>query len=167
MTRRHATATINCSMPELPFAESIGTTADITGNVLKYSDELWSYGMGLLYDEDSHKYIYATKQFRIYNAGNVEVHPFEQYLKINIPTIFSSENYFELINKTTGDIFRVNEGMNTRSIEIDGPNVKIDGLHALRKTNRRFISLAPGWNEFEIKGAGSARVEFDFRYYYK
>src|SRR5699024_4325774 len=152
---------------ELPYAESIGTTADITGNVLKYSDELWSYGMGLLYDEDSHKYIYATKQFRIYNAGNVEVHPFEQYLKINIPTIFSSENYFELINKTTGDVFRVNEGMNTRSIEIDGPNVKIDGFQALRKTNRQFISLAPGWNEFEVKGAGSARVEFDFRYYYK
>src|SRR5699024_7574291 len=99
---------------ELPFAESIGTTADITGNVLNYSDQLWRYGMGLLYDEDSHKYIHATKQFRIYNAGNVEVHPFEQYLKINIPTIFSSENYFELINKTTGDIFRVNEGMNTR-----------------------------------------------------
>jgi len=167
MTRRHATATINCSMPELPFAESIGTTADITGNVLKYSDELWSYGMGLLYDEESHKYIHAGTKFRIYNAGNVAVHPFEQYLKINIPTIFSSENYFELINKTTGDVFRVNEGMNTRSIEIDGPNVKIDGFQALRKTNRQFISLAPGWNEFEVKGAGSARVEFDFRYYYK
>src|SRR5690625_3467809 len=40
---------------DLPFAESIGTTADIDSNGLRYSDELWSYGMGLLYDNESHR----------------------------------------------------------------------------------------------------------------
>src|SRR5690625_1746348 len=87
---------------ELPFAESIGTTADITGNVLKYSDELWSYGMGLLYDEDSHKYIHAGTEFRIYNAGNVEVHPLEQDLKI---TIANATKGYKLTNTTTVNVF--------------------------------------------------------------
>src|SRR5699024_3258424 len=39
MTRRHATATINCSLNDLPFAESIGTSADIDGaNLIPYAD---------------------------------------------------------------------------------------------------------------------------------
>src|SRR5699024_4408006 len=55
---------------ELPFAESIGTTADIDKHGLLYSQELWSYGMGLSYDEETHKYTHNTNTFRIYNAGN-------------------------------------------------------------------------------------------------
>src|SRR5699024_4879147 len=152
---------------ELPFAESIGTTADISGYKLKYSDEIWSYGMGLLYDEDSHRYIHAGTEFRIYNAGNVTVDPFEMDLKITIDPIYSSPSFFEMTNKTTGETFRVNEGMQGKSLVIDGPNVTINSLQALRRTNKQFITLAPGWNEFELKGTGSSRVEFDFRYYYK
>src|SRR5699024_11420905 len=45
---------------ELPFAESIGTTADIDKHGLLYSHELWSYGMGLSYNEETHKYTHNT-----------------------------------------------------------------------------------------------------------
>lgn len=145
----------------LPYAESIGTTADITGNVLKYSDELWSYGMGLLYDEYSHKYIHTNKQFRIYNAGNVEVHPFEQYLKI---TIANATKGYKLTNTTTGDVFEYT-GTTIGRIVLDGPNVTVNSLQALRDTSRRFITLAPGWNTFTQNQA--REVKFDTRFYYK
>src|SRR5699024_9875340 len=69
---------------ELPFAESIGTTADIDKYGLRHSDELWSYGMGLSYDEETHKYSHSSRNFKVFNAGNVEVHPFEMDLIITI-----------------------------------------------------------------------------------
>src|SRR5690625_3879040 len=48
---------------DLPFAESIGTTADIDSNGLRYSDELWRYGMGLLYDNESRRYTHSARSY--------------------------------------------------------------------------------------------------------
>ena len=153
---------------KLPFAESIGTTQDIERNGISSDDEIWGYGMGLLDDPASHKYTHEGKAFRIYNAGNVPVHPFEQELKITISNVVGSTSYFELKNKTNGTTFHVNEGVtNTQTIVLDGPLVTSNGLAFLRKTNKQFIELDPGWNEFEVNGATSARIEFDFRFYYK
>ena len=151
---------------ELPFAESIGTSWDIATKGIKYSHDLWSYGMGLLYDEESHKYAHAKTEFSIYNPSDIAIHPFEQELMIKIGPAYNSTEFFELENLTTGDLFRVNEGITNSEVVIDGANITINGLQALRKTNRKFISLAPGWNEFKTRGASSARVEFHFRFYY-
>lgn len=146
---------------ELPFAESVGTTKDIDEDGITYDSELWSYGMGLLYDDESHKYTHSSRSFRIYNAGNIpRHHPFEQKLKI---TIQDASKGYELKNKTTGDVFKFNEEING-TIVIDGPNVTDSGLRAFRKTNHQFITLVPGWNEFEQNQ--SATVSFDFRFYY-
>ena len=145
----------------LPYAESIGTTADIDKHGLLYSQELWSYGMGLSYDEETHKYTHNTNTFRIYNAGNVEVHPFEQDLKI---TIANATKGYKLTNTTTGDVFEYT-GEASGSIVLDGPNVTVNSLQALRDTNRNFLTLAPGWNMFTQSQNKS--VSFGFRYYYK
>lgn len=147
---------------ELPFAESIGTSADIDKHGLLYSQELWSYGMGLSYDEETHKYTHNTSTFRIYNAGNVEeTDPFEMDLKIAIDGI---NGPYELKNETTGDVFKYT-GSNSGKLLLDGPNVTLNGLQAFRDTNRRYISLAPGWNTFTQ--SQNKKVAFDFRYYYK
>src|SRR5699024_1640364 len=83
---------------ELPFTESIGTTQDIESNGdITYNAELWSYGMGLLHDDESHKYTHNTSNFKIYNAG-INIHPFEQMLEIKIENV--SKGY-ELKNNTT------------------------------------------------------------------
>src|SRR5690606_16457912 len=146
---------------DLPFAESIGTTADIDRDGITYDSELWSYGMGLLYSDEAQKYTHNTRSFRIYNAGNIpRHHPFEQELKI---TIRNASQGYRLSNKTTGDIFKFNDQPNG-SIVIDGPVITDAGLIAFRKTNGHFITLAPGWNEFEQNQ--SATVSFDFRFYY-
>lgn len=147
---------------ELPYAESIGTTADIDKNGLRYSDELWSYGMGLSYESETHKYTHNTKTFRIYNAGNVEeIEPFEMDLKITVEGI---NGPYELKNESTGDVFKYT-GSNSGKLLLDGPNVTLNGLQAFRDTNRRYISLAHGWNTFTQ--SQTKKVSFDFRYYYK
>lgn len=166
--QRFAEVEVGCVTVGLPFSESIGTTQDIEENGLLYNQELWSYGMGLEYDEESQIYTHDSDRFYIFNAGNVSIHPFEQELIIDITDVEGSVDSFELINKTTGDVFKVNEKVSyDRHIRLDGPNITRNGLQYFRKTNKEYITLAPGYNEFEINKAVKAKVKFDFRFYYK
>src|SRR5699024_3670891 len=144
---------------DLPFAESIGTTQDIEENGLLYSQELWSYGMGLLYEDDAQKYTHTAKEFVIYNAG-IGVHPFEQYLNITIDNVV---NGYTLRNTTTGDEFKYT-GDKKGKLLLDGANMTLNRLQCFRDTNRQYISLAPGWNYFKQNRA--KEVSFDFKFYY-
>lgn len=111
---------------------------------------------------------FHRNRFSTYNAGNVPIHPFEQELKIIITSVFGSTDFFELRNLTNNTVFRINEAVgNRQTIMLDGPNITSNGLQFLRNTNKQFIELDPGWNEFEISGADTATVEFIYPFYYK
>lgn len=151
----------------LPFAESIGTTQDIQRNGISANNELWGFGMGLIADDDSLKYTFASRSFKIYNAGNVPIHPFEQDLKITISDIQGSASFLQLRNNTNGSTFRVNDSsLNGKKVVINGPTVTINSLQEFRKTNRKYVELEPGWNDFTLTGASIAKVSFDFPFYY-
>ena len=162
-TRMFAEAKIVCTTDGLPFAESIGTTALIDKNGVSANDALWGYGMGLISIDEGQQYTHTSSTFRIYNAGNVPIHPFQQDLKIEISGVTGKN--FEMRNVTTGDVFKVTDNLKSSDVVVlDGHEIKINGLQALRKTNRKYISLAPGWNEFRLNR--TAKVIFDFRFYY-
>ena len=148
-------------------SESKGTTQDIQQDGINANSDLWGFGMGLIADDESLIYTHSGTSFRIFNAGNVHVHPFEQELKITIDNVQGSTTLLQLRNKTTGDSFRTKEGVSNQEIVLDGPNITSNGLRYFRNTNHKFITLAPGWNEFVITGATSARAAFDFRFYYR
>ncbi|WP_373894469.1 phage tail domain-containing protein [Virgibacillus sp. CBA3643] len=163
----NGTATIPFTTVNPHYTESIGTTQDIQENGISANDELWGFGMGLIADDDSLNYTHTGASFRIYNAGNVAVHPFEQELSITIDNVQGSTDYLELRNTTNGSTFRVNEGVSSsQTILLDGPNVTSNGLQFLRNTNKQYIELVPGWNDFTVSGATSARVSMDFPFYY-
>ena len=162
-TRMFAEAKIVCTTDGLPFAESIATTSLIDKNGVSTNDALWGYGMGIIADDESQQYTHTSSKFRIYNAGNVPIHPFQQDLKIEISGVTGKN--FEMRNVTTGDVFKVTDNLKSSDVVVlDGHEIKINGLQALRKTNRKYISLAPGWNEFRLNR--TAKVIFDFRFYY-
>lgn len=281
-------------------SESKGTTQDIQRHGVDANRELWGFGMGLIADDDSLKYTHEGTSFRIFNAGNVPIHPYKQDLKITISDLVSdivpisavydsyngemsalespnhytlkegtevyfrfigttiyfhhytdnrgglwecyidgqfvrnisthinavpsadlvapnfakrlladglnptshqvtlifkgadpnnsisnprgwirhtSETYktfeyynsvFELINKTNGNAFIAKGILQSQDVvNLDGPNVTKNDLEYFRRTNHKFISLEPGWNEFEVKGVSSAKISFDFPFYYK
>jgi hypothetical protein len=132
--------------------------------------DLWGFGMGLQSVNETYKYIQQTQQgipFQIYNAGKLPIHPFDQYLCIEISNVEYSTSYFELKNKTNGSSFRVTEKVNPdHYIKIDGPDITVNNLAALRKTNKQYVQLSPGVNVFTINGAKNATIKFDFRFYY-
>ena len=165
--QRYADAQINCTMVNLPFASSIGTTQDIQLNGISTNDELWSFGMGLITDDASLVYTHTVNSFRIYNAGNVPIHPFEQELKITISSVTGSSSFLQLQNTTNGSTFRVTGAVaSSQVVELNGANITMNGLQALRKTNRQFITLDVGWNDFKVTGALRSKIELDFRYHY-
>ena len=123
--------------------------------------------MGLSEEPEHLQYTWEGNMAIAYNAGNESVHPFFQDLKITISNIQGSSDFFELVNLTNNTRFRVTESVSSNdTIVIDGPNVTKNGLAFLRSTTKEFIELSPGQNNFIINGATSAKVEFDFRFYY-
>ena len=156
--RMYGFFTMEFTTYELPFAESIYST-DAIGNVpVKHYESL-----GMLPESESRLYEFNAPSFRVYNAGNVAVHPFFQELEITIEGATGSD--VTLTNTTTGEVFRYIKTADNRKIVIDGPRVSIDGVSVFRDTNRRYVTLAPGWNNFTVSNGAS--VKFKFKYYYK
>lgn len=155
-----ATAEVNCTTVNFPFAESVKTTQHIENNGLQFG-QVWFYGMGLLYDESTHKYTHNTLDFDIYNAGNVQIEPFHQDFTI---TVKNATKGYTLENKTTGDKF-VYTGNTTGTIEIKGGIVTINKLQVFRETNRKILTLDTNNNRFRQNQ--NKEVIFDFRFYYK
>lgn len=155
----------------LPFAESIGKSSDIQQDGVTSTSGLWGVGMGIITDPASKVYKHnaiSGKQFKIYNPGNIPIHPFEQELKIIISNVVGGTAGFMVKNLTNFSTATINIPLSSSDTVIySGPNIGRNGLEFLRNTKKNFIELAPGWNTFEVFNCTSATLEFDFRFYYK
>lgn len=141
------------------FLESIGNTL----NPLTTDSNLWQVGQGLIGDDMI--YVHSTNTFKIFNAGDIEVDPrvFPLVIKFKGP----STNLI-IRNKTTGDVWSyTGQTQATDVIEINQIRSLKNGTSIFKDTNKKLISIAPGWNDFEITGATSPfEISFDFRFYY-
>lgn len=165
--QRYADAKISCTVVGLPFSESIGTTSLIEKNGLSALDEIWGYGMGLIADDESLIYTHNSTSFRIYNAGDLPIHPFEQDLLIEITNVKGAR--FEMWNDTNRTVFSIIDEMEpSDKFIIDGANMMFNNTAGLRKTLRSYITLEPGWNNMRIKNSATIpKISFDFPFYYK
>jgi hypothetical protein len=140
-------------------AESIGTTL----SPLEWDSDLWQWGAGIPYDD--YQYVHDERNFTIYNAGTEVVDP--RYSDLKIKVIASALDYIEIENKTTGDVYRYNGNLTLDdTLLIDKLRSTKNGLSVFRDTNKRLIRLAPGGNEFEVRGAIIEKISFDFRFNY-
>jgi predicted phage tail component-like protein len=136
---------------EIPFGESVETTLNMI--VPQFSGS------------KAQKYKHSSSTFEILNDGDVTIDPRAHPLVIQFKG--ASTNLI-IKNLTTGD-----EWTYTGSTLATG-SLKLDGVQSFRgstenifkNTNRKLITLAPGWNEFQLTGAsGSYEITFDFRFY--
>ncbi|GKV64676.1 MULTISPECIES: phage tail family protein [unclassified Sporosarcina] len=140
-------------------AESAGTTLD----ELTFTAEKWQVGQGLILEEP--KYTHQTATFRVFNAGDVKIDPRQFPLKI---IYRGASSNLQIKNNTTGDVWMYS-GSSGASDQI-----VLDGVHSLKNsasifkdTNKKLISIAPGWNDFTLTGtSGSFLISFDHRFYY-
>lgn len=109
----------------------------------------------------------TVNTFTVYNAGNVKVEPESMYLDISFQFTTIFDNLMTIKNITTGEVFEFKKSHSRRHLRINGMNVTMANVQAFRDTNKKFISLAPGENQFEVTGAVFDRADFDFKYIYK
>jgi len=103
--------------------------------------------------------------FRIYNAGDKTIDPRELPLKI---TFRGASTNLTITNQTTGDCWQYT-GTTVKSdfLVLDGIRSLKNGVSIFSDTNRKLITLVPGWNDFTITGAsGYFEITFNFRFYY-
>jgi hypothetical protein len=139
-------------------AESIGTTQD----PFTFDADHWQFGQGLTADELI--YTHTGTIFDIYNAG-VRIDP--RYMDLVIEYTGASNN-LSIQNETTGNLWTYNSASKIGdTIKLDGVRSEKNGLTILRDTNKKLITLEPGWNGFRLSGTtGSFEIKFLFRFYY-
>jgi hypothetical protein len=145
------------------YAESVGTS--LTSMDFE-QDGVWQVGQGLV-EADDLKYTHTTTTFSIYNPGDATVNPRNMPLVI---TYKGASTNLEIRNLTTLETWKYT-GTTASTLE----TLAINGTRSLKNgvvnifadTNRKLITLAPGWNSFDIGGtSGSFEVSFNFRFYY-
>lgn len=166
------------------FLDATALTFEITFTVYKgYSESLydtdqfslmsdnWQFESGLLPDNEI-TYTHKRSNFEIFNGSSDTINPRMRH-KLKIYMQLTANNGFRLVNKTTGDIFQYKQ-----AIDINTPLVLEGGYPYLivndkysrcgRSTNHGIITLAPGYNKFEIWGnAADVNIKFIFPFIYR
>lgn len=109
------------------------------------------------------KYKHTSTSFEIFNDG-VKVDP--RYLPIVITYKGGSTN-LKIKNITTNEEWTYTGTSNSGDlIVLDGIRSTKNGLSIFRDTNKKLLTLAPGWNKFVLEGtSGSFEISFNFRFY--
>lgn len=149
---------------ELPFAETVYTTKELNDD--GYDAVVGKYGLVDDISVNHTKYVFTENTFEVYNAGNVTIVPEQMMLDITIRGV-STNDTFSLKNLTTGETFEFRKAVTDRNIYLENTVVYEGSYNALRNTNRKFISLKPGVNEFSVFGGTFSDITFTTRYYYK
>lgn len=142
-----------------PFAESIGTTL----NPFTFDSDLWQIGQGLI--DETPTYKHKTTSFKIFNAGTETINPRQFPLVI---VYKGASNNLTITNKTTGDVWKYTGSTAAGdTIILNGVRSTKNNVSIFGTTNRKLLTIAPGWNNFQLSGtSGSFEISFDFRFYY-
>ena len=117
--------------------------------------------------EEHTGFIPESSRFSVYNAGNVTVEPESMQITFNFTGVYTTGG-FTIRNLTTGEEVILNRSSNGSHFKMDGMLFSLGAINnVFRDTNRRFLSLSPGDNQFEIVGGTFSQCWFDFKYYFK
>lgn len=160
----YSTFEVDARITGLPFWQTKYTTQEIESS--GYSAIVEKYGMADGINVDYPKYRFNTNTFSVWNGGNVTVDPRNMQLDIRIWNSTSNGNA-TIENLTTGDKFIMYREHTKSFINLFGTKILLGSTNWLRESNRKFITLAPGENEFKISNSTFTDVTFDFPFYYK
>ena len=165
LTEEYADFDINCRTLDSVFWESKYTTLELHDS--GYSATAEKYGLVDNIDDEKVKYRFTESNFTVYNAGNVTVEPESMMLNIIVNAVQSTNN-FTIRNKTTGEEIVLKRASTGSNFRIQGMVVSLGSItNIFRDTNRSFISLVPGDNQFEILNGTFGEIRFEFKYLYK
>ena len=151
---------------DTPFKQSLHTTLDIDSEGVMWNDK-WGYGMGLSSDSSQWKYKFTNTDPRFYNAGTEDIKLIQQKESVIRLTAKGStiNNLLDIDDGST--TFKLFRGLNSGDVlEIKGHQIKLNGQNVMQDTNRNFLTIKKGWNNWDIRGLTDFVFEIDFRFLY-
>lgn len=145
------------------YSESLMTTDNFSLN-----SDYWQFGNGLVTDPNI-KYVHTKRKFQIYNGSTDTVTPIHRHQIITTMNI-NAPNGFTLHNKTTGDKFLYKKKIrDTDTLVLNGVYPFKNKQHCGIDTNHEYITLAEGYNDFEVLGDGVEvkEIKFTFNFVYR
>ena len=145
------------------YSESLMTTDNFSLN-----SDYWQFGNGLVTDPNI-KYVHTKRKFQIYNGSTDTVTPIHRHQIITTMNI-NAPNGFTLHNKTTGDKFTYKKKIrNNDTVVLNGVYPFKNKQHCGIDTNHEYITLAEGYNDFEVLGDGVEvkEIKFTFNFVYR
>lgn len=145
------------------YSESLMTTDNFSLN-----SDYWQFGNGLITDPNI-KYVHTKRKFQIYNGSTDTVTPIHRHQIITTMNI-NAPNGFTLHNKTTGDKFKYKKKIrDTDTLVLNGVYPFKNKQHCGIDTNHEYITLAEGYNDFEVLGDGVEvkEIKFTFNFVYR
>ena len=130
-------------------------------------DGKWQFESGLVPDSTI-KYIHSRSLFEIFNGSNDTIDPRHGH-RLKIRVQLATDTGFKIVNKATGDVFEYKGTLKAnQSFILDGGYAYKDEKRCGRQTNHGIITLAPGYNTFEVWGKISDfKIEFIFPFIYR
>lgn len=130
-------------------------------------DGKWQFENGLVPDSDI-KYKHTRTLFEIFNGSSDTIDPRHSH-ELKIRVRLATDTGFKIVNKATGDIFEYKGSLKAnQSFVIDGGYAYKDEKRCGRQTNHGIITLAPGYNTFEVWGKiSNFEIEFIFPFIYR
>ncbi|CAL27421.1 phage tail domain-containing protein [Staphylococcus carnosus] len=127
----------------------------------------WQFESGVMPDNEI-AYTHNRQKFSIFNGSDDTIDPRLRH-ELQIWIRLNTTTGFRLVNKTTGDIFEYKGKLETnQSFLLDGAYPYIETKRCGRLTNHGIITLAPGYNDFEIWGSVSGvNIQFIFPFIYR
>lgn len=131
----------------------------------------WQFESGLLPD-DTTSYQHNRSGFQILNGSSDTINPRMRH-KLKIYIRCDTKKGFKLVNNTTGDVFEYKSDLATKDrLLLDGAYPWLlrntQNKRCGRLTNHGVITLAPGYNKFEIWGdVSNIDIKFVFPFIYR
>lgn len=110
-------------------------------------------------------YVQINHSFKFYNAGTEALKLIQQKESVVAVNIKSSAEWLEIFD---GDkAFRLNKAVkNGDVLELKGHQILLNGRNVAGVTNRTFLTVKKGWNEWQIRGITNFEFDIDFRFLY-
>lgn len=126
--------------------------------------DMFAWNNSITWDEEP-QYNFNTNHFQVYNLGTTDVDPRQDYLKITLEGMFTSQ--VVIINNTTGETYTCNTSLSSGDkLVLDGIKSTKNGQSVFRHTNKRLLKLRRGINDFTISGGVVTNISFDFNFLY-
>lgn len=131
---------------------------------LNLMSDFWQYGNGLTASEDT-KYTHNTNKFKIFNGSTDTIEPAMNRHDLEISINIDAPNGFKLVNKTNKTEFEYTKKLTTKdTLIIKGANPFINNKRVGHNTTFEYVTIAEGYNDFEIQGDGAILKEIKFKF---